>query len=385
MFRPAALTAMADPAGGTIIDLPKLFVDKQFLESKLKYVTAPDVIEFWRKEMPASSKSNDHGELISWFASKIGAFRTNEMMRNIVGQLKSGINIRQAMDEGKIVVIALDKAKIGDINAKLLGMIFLTQFGMAALSRSDTPPEQIRPFTLYIDEFQNFLVDIVTTVLAEARKYKLSLVMANQYIGQLTDEIKNAVFGNVGSVISYRVGPDDAETLVKQFAPVFDTDDLVKMPNLNAAVKMLVGGIPSSPFTMFVPFPDRRTNPDIAEALKRLSASKYARSKAEVDKDIYDRMKDDSPDQGSAASVKGEIEAMKPKSFLDDFLSKKGVPPSGGVSGQASSVNTGYVAGSAVEAPAINSVAAPAETLQNTDTLRVGDSAAPNSNEFVIK
>lgn len=377
MFRPAALTAMADPAGGTIIDLPKLFVDKDFLESKLKYVTAPDVIEFWRKEMPASSKSNDHGELISWFASKIGAFRTNEMMRNIVGQLKSGINIRQAMDEGKIVVIALDKAKIGDINAKLLGMIFLTQFGMAALSRSDTPPEQIRPFTLYIDEFQNFLVDIVTTVLAEARKYKLSLVMANQYIGQLTDEIKNAVFGNVGSVISYRVGPDDAETLVKQFAPVFDTDDLVKMPNLNAAVKMLVGGIPSSPFTMFVPFPDRRTNPDIAEALKRLSASKYAKSKSEVDKDIYERMKDDSPAQGAAGSVKDEIEAMKPKSFLDDFLTKKGAQtPAASAGATPTMVSSNY----SNPVPPVAPFAAPAPA----DTLMVGQSSSNDSGEFKV-
>ncbi len=377
MFRPAALTAMADPAGGTIIDLPKLFVDKDFLESKLKYVTAPDVIEFWRKEMPASSKSNDHGELISWFASKIGAFRTNEMMRNIVGQLKSGINIRKAMDEGKIVVIALDKAKIGEINAKLLGMIFLTQFGMAALSRSDTPPDQIRPFTLYIDEFQNFLVDIVTTVLAEARKYKLSMVMANQYMGQLTDEIKNAVFGNVGSVVAFRVGPEDTETLTQQFQGVFGADDLIAMPNLNAAVKMLVGGIPANPFTMFVPFPDRRTNPDIAEALKRLSASKYAKSKSEVDREIYERMKDDSSAQGAGGSVKDEIGAMKPKSFLDDFLAKKGAQPGAGSMGASSPAVV------SAEPPIVQPVAA--QPLSPTDTLRVGDQTTPSSSEFVIK
>jgi hypothetical protein len=327
MFRPAALTAMADPAGGTIIDLPKLFVDKDFLESKLKYVTAPDVLEFWRKEMPASSKSNDHGELISWFSSKLGAFRTNEMMRNIVGQLKSGINIREAMDEGKIVIIALDKGRIGDINAKLLGMVFLIQFTTAALSRSDLMEEgkELNPYTLYIDEFQNFLTDAVQTILAEARKYKLSLVMANQYIGQLTDEIKNAVFGNVGSLISLRVGPDDADTLVKQYSPVFDTDDLIKMPNLNAAVKMLVGGIPSNPFTMFIPFPEKKDNPQIASALKRLSASKYARPKAEVDREIYERMKDAGSSGGTAGNPQQEIAQMKPKSFLDDFLSKKGV------------------------------------------------------------
>lgn len=384
MFRPAALTAMADPEGGTIIDLPKLFVDKDFLESKLKYVTAPDVLEFWRKEMPASSKSNDHGELISWFASKIGAFRTNEMMRNIVGQLKSGINIRQAMDEGKIVIIALDKGRIGDINARLLGMIFLVQFTSAALSRSDLMDEgkEINPFTLYIDEFQNFLTDAVETILAEARKYKLSLVMANQYIGQLTDEIKNAVFGNVGSVMSLRVGPDDAETLVKQFSGVFDQDDLIKMPNLNGAVKMLVGGIPSNPFTMFIPFPEKKPDMRIANTLKRLSASKYARPKVEVDKEIYERMKDNAPaSAGGGVSAQQEIATMKPKSFVDDFLSKKGVTPNsqpGVASAQPQNATTPYV-----QQPTIQQVA----PLQPSDPtqmdVRSTDSAV--SGEFSIR
>lgn len=323
LFRNAALTAMADPEGGTIIDLPKLFVDKEYLESKLKYVTAPDILEFWRKEMPASAKSSDHGELISWFASKIGAFRTNEMMRNIVGQLHSGIKIREAMDEGKIIFINLNKGKTGDINAKLLGMIFLTKFTAAAMSRNTADKESLRPFTLYVDEFQNFLTDSVKTILSEARKYKLSIVMANQYVGQLTEDIKNAVFGNVGSLISLRTGPEDADTLVKQFEPVFSADDLIKMPNLNGAVKMLVGGIPSNPFTMFIPFPEKKSNPQIATALKRLSASKYARPKAEVDREIYERMKD-KDNMGPAAAVQADISAMKPKSFLDDFLAKKG-------------------------------------------------------------
>jgi hypothetical protein len=325
LFRNAALTAMADPQGGTIIDLPKLFVDKDYLESKLKYVTAPDIIEFWRKEMPASAKSSDHGELISWFSSKIGAFRTNEMMRNIVGQLESGIKIREAMDEGKIIFINLNKGKTGDINARLLGMIFLTKFTAAAMSRSTTNKEELRPFTLYVDEFQNFLTDSVKTILSEARKYKLSIVMANQYVGQLTEEIKNAVFGNVGSLVSLRTGPEDADVLVKQFDPVFSADDLIKMPNLNGAVKMLVGGIPTNPFTMFIPFPEKKSNPEITKALKRLSASKYSRPKSEVEKEIYDRMKDNSPEGASpGASAQDEIAAMKPKSFLDDFMAKRG-------------------------------------------------------------
>jgi hypothetical protein len=325
LFRNAALTVMADPEGGSIIDLPKLFIDKAFLESKLKYVTAPDVIEFWRKEMPASAQSKDHGEMISWFASKIGAFRTNEMMRNIVGQLKSGINIREAMDNNKIVVIALDKGRTGEINSRLLGMMFLTKFTAAAMSRSDMleTGEEMKHFTLYIDEFQNFLVDSIKTILAEARKYKLSLVMANQYVGQLTDEIKDAVFGNVGSLISLRTGPEDAEALVKQFTPVFDTDDLIKMPNLNAAVKMLVSGIPASPFTMFIPFPDKRPNMEIAKALKRLALSKYARPKDEVAAEIFERMSDKSGIAGGPGETMASIKEVKPKSFLDDWMAKK--------------------------------------------------------------
>jgi hypothetical protein len=233
------------------------------------------------------------------------------------------------MDEGKLVFINLNKGKTGDINARLLGMIFLTKFTAAAMSRVDTPEDQRRPFTLYIDEFQNFLTDSVKTILSEARKYKLSVVMANQYVGQLTEEIKNAVFGNVGSLVSLRTGPEDADTLVKQFEPVFTADDLIKMPNLNGAVKMLVGGIPSNPFTMFIPFPEKKSNPEIAAALRRLSASKYARPKSEVEKEIYERMRDKAAEAGPGATAQAEIAQMKPKSFLDDFMAKKGVNPSG--------------------------------------------------------
>lgn len=319
--------------------------------------------------MPASSKSSDHGELISWFSSKIGAFRTNEMMRNIVGQLQSGINIRKAMDEGKLVFINLDKGKTGDINARLIGMIFLTKFTAAAMSRSGVPADQIRPFTLYIDEFQNFLTDSVKTILAEARKYKLSLVMANQYIGQLTEEIKDAVFGNVGSLVALRTGAEDAAELVKQFSPVFSEDDLIKMPNMNGAVKMLVGGIPSNPFTMFVPFPEKKDNPEISKALKRLSASKYARPKAEVDKEIYERMRD--KDGAPTASVQADISAMKPKSFLDDFLAKKG-------SGAGSSAGSTTVPVQPIQQPTLAQPAAPVQPVSST-------APAADSGEFSVR
>lgn len=396
LFRNAALTAMADPEGGTIIDLPKLFVDKDYLESKLKYVTAPDILEFWRKEMPASSKSSDHGELISWFASKIGAFRANEMMRNIVGQLESGIKIREAMDDGKLVFINLNKGKTGDINARLLGMIFLTKFTAAAMSRVDIDEKDRRPFTLYIDEFQNFLTDSVKTILSEARKYKLSVVMANQYVGQLTEEIKNAVFGNVGSLVSLRTGPEDADTLVKQFDPVFTSDDLIKMPNLNGAVKMLVGGIPSNPFTMFIPFPEKKSNPEIAKALKRLSASKYAKPKSEVEAAIYERMRDKSNEMASGASVQAEIAEMKPKSFLDDFMAKRGAGAgSGGGSQKMQEVQTNPVStyspnASTAPAQTVSPLAAGVETQVQANTIQDGatiDLASDNqsSGEFSIR
>lgn len=348
LFRNAALTVMAGPDGGTFVDIPKLFNDKQYVNQKLKYVTDQTVLDFWLKEMPGSERSNEFGEVKSWFVSKFGAFLSNEMMRNIIGQTKSGFDLRTVMDEGKILLVNLSKGKTGELNAKLLGMIFVMKFYAAAMGRANIPESERRDFSLYVDEFQNFSTETFSDILSEARKYRLSLIVANQFVGQLTDEIRDAVFGNVGTVVSSRTGANDADFLIKYFSPVFDAEDLTKMPNYNWAVQMLMNGVPTQPFSMESIPPLGSPNPKLGEALKRLSAAKYGRPKATVEKEIFDRLKTQEParpafggrpafgagSNGLAPTPAGSQPALgvsqgaaKPvpgsSSFLDEWLAKR--------------------------------------------------------------
>ncbi len=284
LFRNAALTDIAGPEGGTFVDIPKLFNDKNYVNQKLKYVTDQTVLDFWLKEMPGSERSNEFGEVKSWFVSKFGAFLSNEMMRNIIGQTKSGFDLRTVMDEGKILLVNLSKGKTGELNTKLLGMIFVMKFYAAAMGRANVSEDERRDFTLFVDEFQNFSTETFSDILSEARKYRLSLVVANQFVGQLTDDIRDAVFGNVGTVVSSRTGAGDADFLVKYFAPTFDTEDLTKMPNFNWAVQMLMNGVPTQPFSMESSPLQQTPNKRLSDALKRLSYAKYGKPKAVVEK-----------------------------------------------------------------------------------------------------
>ena len=195
IFRNAAKLVMADPAGGTFIDIPKLFVDRQFVEQKLRHVSDQTVIDFWRKEIVDSAKSSEFGDLKNWFLAKFSAFLSNNMMRNILGQNKSAFDLRQVMDEGKMMVINLSLGQTGELNMKLLGMLFVIKFQMAAMSRADISEAQRPDFTLYIDEFQNFATDSFANILSAARKYHLALVVANQHTSQLTEEIRDSVYG----------------------------------------------------------------------------------------------------------------------------------------------------------------------------------------------
>ena len=201
MFRNAALLLMSDPAGGTFIDIPRCFIDPDFVKSKLPFVTDKTVYDYWTKEFPASQKSNDAGEVTSWFVSKWGPFLSNKMMRNILGQPKSGFNIREIMDNKKILLVNLSKGKTGELNAKLLGMIFVMKFQAAAMSRADTPEDERQDFCLFVDEFQNFATESFESILSEARKYRLNLVLANQFMTQLTDKIREAILVNVGTIM----------------------------------------------------------------------------------------------------------------------------------------------------------------------------------------
>ncbi len=288
-LRNAALTLMADPEGGTFIEVPKVFSDDKFLASKLKYVEDPVVRSFWIDEI---GKTSDYhkSEMMGYFIGKFGAFMTNTTLRNIIGQPKSSINLREIMDSNKILLVNLSKGRIGELNMRLLGMIFVVKLQMAAMSRADTPEEERKDFCLYVDEFQNFLTESFAQILSEARKYRLSLVVANQFIGQLTDEIRDAVFGNVGTILCFRVGPDDAEFMAKQFDPVFTQNDLIGIENYNAAIRLIINGIPSRPFNIIGYPPMGVADPNIGKAVRELSRLKHARPREIVEKEVLGRM-----------------------------------------------------------------------------------------------
>ncbi len=226
-----------------------------------------------------------------YITSKFNNFTSNDYMRPIIGQRKSAFNFRQVMDEGKILLVNLSKGRIGDINANLLGMIITGKVLMAALSRVDIPElSKRRDFNLYIDEFQNFTTDSISTILSEARKYALNLTMAHQFIAQLTEKIRDAVFGNVGNIISFRVGAQDAEFLVKQFDPVFSQNDLMNIDNFNAYVKLLVSGATAKPFNIRT-LPSESGEKDLADKIKEISRLQFGRDRLEVEEEVLKRLR----------------------------------------------------------------------------------------------
>ncbi|MEI6851046.1 MAG: ATP-binding protein, partial [Candidatus Saccharibacteria bacterium] len=288
-FRNAALTVMSDPNGSSFIDLPQVFNDQAFTDEKLKYVTDQTVLDFWNKEMAQTSEANK-SEVLGWFVSKFGAFLSNEMMRNIIGQTKSGFNLREIMDNKKILIVNLSKGKTGELNSQLLGMIFIMKFQVAAMGREDIPEDEREDFCLYVDEFQNFATDSFATILSEARKFRLNLVLANQFMTQLTDIIRESILGNIGTIISGRLGITDAEILQKKFMPTFDAEDLTKLPNFQTITSVMINGVPSAAFSMNLVPPMVKPNPQLEGALKKLSAAKYGRPRAQVEKEIFARL-----------------------------------------------------------------------------------------------
>ncbi len=289
MFRNAALLLMSDPHGATFIDIPQCFTDPEFVKSKLKYVTDKAVYDYWTKEFPASQKSNDAGEVITWFASKWGPFLSNTTMRNILGQTKSGFNIREIMDNKKIFLVNLSKGRLGDINSNLLGMILVMKFQQAAMSRADIPEKERQDFCLFVDEFQNFATDSFESILSEARKYRLNLFLANQFMTQLTDKIREAILGNVGTIMSGRLGVTDAELMEKAFMPVFTAEDLTKQGNYQAITKVMMFDLPTAPFTINLLPPMGEANAELLETMKTYSAARFAKTREEVEKEIQKR------------------------------------------------------------------------------------------------
>lgn len=352
IFTNCALLLMADPKGGTFVDIPKLLIDPDFMKPKLKYVKDQNVIDFWTKEWPNAQRSNEAGEVTSWVVSKFGAFLSNEMMRNIIGQTQSAFDMRDIMDNKKILLVNLSKGKMGDLNSKLMGMIFVMKFQAAAMSRANVPEAERQDFCLYVDEFQNFSTDSFATIMSEARKYHLNLVVANQFTTQLSDEIRDAVFGNMGTIVSFRIGQNDVEALTRYFQPLFDGDDLLRIPNWNTVVRTLISGVPTQPFSMAGLAPIGTPNEKLGQALKQLSSAKYGRPKAEVDQEITERLRvaekpaqrPASPFGATAPGAQGQMPAGYPQrqpgparqgsgSFLDNWMAKRAANPTPAVAG----------------------------------------------------
>lgn len=418
MFRNAALLLMSDPAGATFIDIPQCFTDPEFVKSKLKYVTDKAVYDYWTREFPQSQKSNDAGEVITWFASKWGPFLANTIMRNTLGQVKSGFNIREIMDNKKIFLVNLSKGKLGDINSNLLGMIFVMKFQQAAMSRQDIPEDERKDFCLYVDEFQNFATDSFESILSEARKYRLNLIVANQFMTQLTDKIREALLGNVGTIICGRVGVTDADLMVKAFTPTFTAEDLTKTPNFAAVAKVMMFDMPSAPFTISLPPPMGEPNNELMESLKVYSATKYGKSRAEVEKEINDRwtaaqkskqeassVPDDKtppsaingssePSVGKNANVTDSVAKAAPsshkepqKGFLDDWLAKKSnTSPSPAPEPQPIAQPTPTIQPTpAAQTTPVSQLAAPVPELTHQATSKPQTAAQPDEAIFRIR
>jgi hypothetical protein len=296
-MRNAMLLIMSDPeSGSTLMEIPKVLADASFRNLKLSRCSDPTVVDFWRKEAEKAGGDAALANVVPYVTSKLTSFISNDMMRPIIGQQKSSFNLRDIMDSSKILLVSLPKGIVGELNAYLLGMIIVGKILMAALSRADLASADRKDFYLYIDEFQNFTTDSVCQILSEARKYGLGLIMAHQYIGQLTKKgdnaIKEAVFGNVGTIMSFKVGSEDAEFLKKEFSPVFNEYDLMNIEKYTAYVKLLIDNSTSRPFSMKTPWPlAGEERDDMPGKLKHLSRMKYGEPREKVEAAILERSK----------------------------------------------------------------------------------------------
>ncbi len=284
------ILALLDRPETTMLDITRMLTDKKFRKETLDYCQDTVVLQFWNVEF-ASWNDKFQSEAIAPVLNKVGAFTANPVIRNIIGQPKSTFNIRQIMDEGKILIVNLSKGLIGEDNASILGAFMVTKIQLAAMSRSDIPKiEDRRPFYLYVDEFQNFATDSFATILSEARKYGLNLTVANQYISQMSETVRDAVFGNVGTMVCFRVSADDSPILAKQFEPQFEPNDLLQMHNRNFIINMVIGGEKAPAFsarTLNLP-PAQSDNTSRIIEYTRLN---YSRNREEIEKEISEAVK----------------------------------------------------------------------------------------------
>ena len=292
-IRNAMLTIMSRE-GGTFIEMVRILTDAKFVEEMLPYVKDPVVKRYWTDQIAQTSDFHK-SEVLDYIVSKFGRFVTNKTMRNIIGQQKSAFDFRKAMDEQKIILCNLSKGILGEEDAKFLGLILVPKVLTAAMSRQDVPMDQRKDFFLYVDEFQNYATEDFAVILSEARKYRLNLIVANQYIGQIDEDVKNAVFGNVGTMVSFRVGVTDANFLQHEFAPVFNEQDLANIEKYHVYIKTIVNNEPMKPFSMSLEKDmtevEARMNPKLAEMVKELSRLKYGQDREVIEREMTIRAK----------------------------------------------------------------------------------------------
>ncbi len=281
-----AVLAILDYPGSTLLGVVRMLSDKVYRKQVVANIQDPVVKSFWQKEF-SSYADKFASEAVSPIQNKVGQFLSSSLMRNIVGQVESSIDIREIMDEGKIIIMNLSKGRIGEDNSALLGAMMITKIQLAAMSRVDVLEKDRKDFYLYIDEFQNFSTESFANILSEARKYRLNLTMAHQYIEQLDETVKAAVFGNVGTLITFRVGATDAEELVKEFTPTFTEEDIVNLPKYEMYLKLMIDGVASSPFSARGLMPlkesEKTNNTDKVIAYSR---ERYASNREEVEEKI---------------------------------------------------------------------------------------------------
>lgn len=289
--RNAMLTVMVEP-GNTFVEVVRVLTDSAFVQELLPKLQDPIIRRYWTDQI-AQTADFHKSEVLDYIVSKFGRFVTNKLMRNIIGQSQSSYDFRKVMDDGKILLVNLAKGKIGEENSNFLGLILVPRILISAMSRQEIPENQRRDFYLYVDEFQNFATPDFAQILSEARKYRLNLIVANQFIGQMEEEVKNAVFGNVGTVVSFRVGVTDANYLQHEFQPTFNEADLINIDKFNAYIKTSVRNEPVKPFSMDLTKDmtaiNAAKNPKVAEAIIQLSRLKFGRSKELVEAEISHR------------------------------------------------------------------------------------------------
>jgi len=312
------ILAILDYPDSTLLGVTRMLSDKVFRRKVIAKIQDPVVKAFWVNEF-AGYADKFASEAVSPIQNKVGQFLSSSLIRNIVGQVKSSIDMREIMDEGKILIMNLSKGRIGEDNSSLLGSMMITKIQLAAMSRVNIPENQRKDFYLYIDEFQNFTTDSFANILSEARKYRLDLIMANQYIEQLGDVVKAAVFGNIGTLIVFRVGATDAEELVKEFTPTFTEEDLVSLPKYEMYLKLMIDGIASDPFSArgLAPLPEEEKTGNVEKVIK-VTRERYAKGKKVVEDKIMRWHENDGVEDEKEKIVQGRNDRPAPARRLEE-------------------------------------------------------------------